>query len=121
MLVMIPKYRRSDLLPEIQNDLYREIRGIAQRKGAFVVAVNGTEDHIHILLRINPTHSVSNLVRDIKANSSRFISEHPSFPGIFRWQRGYSALTYGERQISDLIKYIKHQKSHHGIEIDEHK
>ena len=75
--------------------------------------VNGVEDHIHILLCIKPTVELSNVVRDIKANSSRFINEKAWVKGKFEWQEGFGAFSVGHSQTNTVVNYIRNQEEHH--------
>lgn len=77
------------------------------------MAINGVSDHIHILLNIKPNVALSDLVRDIKANSSRFINEKKYVKGKFSWQEGFGAFSYSISQLDDVIKYIENQEEHH--------
>jgi putative transposase len=70
-------------------------------------------DHIHILLSIKPDVAISNLMRDIKANSSKWINEKRFVPGKFQWQEGYGAFSYSESQVDKVVNYINNQKEHH--------
>lgn len=71
-------------------------------------------DHIHIFIGLKPNKSLSYLVRDIKANSSRFINEKQWYPGKFSWQNGFGAFSYGHSQLTHVIRYIQNQEIHHG-------
>jgi putative transposase len=62
---------------------------------------------------LHPTVSVSDLTRDIKANSSKFINEKKWFKGKFNWQDGYGSFSYSKSQINDVAKYILNQPNHH--------
>ncbi len=70
-------------------------------------------DHVHVLLSLKPDAAVSDLVRDIKANSSKFINEKRWITGKFQWQEGFGAFSYGHSQLDTVIKYIKDQEEHH--------
>ena len=70
-------------------------------------------DHIHILMNIKPSISISDLVRDIKAGSSGFISEKQWVHRKFQWQEGFGAFSYSEDQVENVISYILNQESHH--------
>lgn len=87
--------------------------GISRNKMQKVLAINGMADHVHILLGIKPTVSLSDLVRDIKSNSSRFINEKRWVKGKFEWQNGFGAFTYSHSQIGRIMKYIRNQEHHH--------
>ena len=75
--------------------------------------INGTEDHIHILLAIKPTVLLSDVVRDIKANSFRFINEKNRVKGEFEWQGGFGAFSVGHSQVNMVVNYILNQEEHH--------
>ncbi len=75
--------------------------------------MNGVEDHIHIFVGLRPSISISDLVRDIKNNSSNFINEHKWVDGKFSWQEGYGAFSYGHSQIHQVYDYILNQEEHH--------
>ena len=70
-------------------------------------------DHIHILVGIAPEAAISDLVRDIKANSSKFINKKQWGMGRFEWQQGFSAFSYSHSQLSAIANYIKNQEKHH--------
>ena len=70
-------------------------------------------DHIHLLVGLKPNISVSDLVRDIKARSSKFINESNWIQGKFNWQNGFGAFSYSKSQIDNVINYILNQEEHH--------
>ena len=70
-------------------------------------------DHIHILVGITPNIAISDLVRDIKAHSSKFINQKRWVVGRFEWQEGFGAFSYAQSQLDDVIVYIRNQEKHH--------
>ena len=70
-------------------------------------------DHIHILVGITPNTAISDLVRDIKAHSSKFINQKRWVIGRFEWQEGFGAFSYAQSQLGDIVAYIKNQEKHH--------
>jgi putative transposase len=76
--------------------------------------VYGMHDHIHLLIGFKPDCSLSDLIRDIKANSSKFINEKQLVPGKFEWQTGFGAFTIGQSQINKVVNYILTQEERHG-------
>ncbi|BFM42895.1 hypothetical protein CFS9_15360 [Flavobacterium sp. CFS9] len=70
-------------------------------------------DHIHILIGLKPDKSISDLVRDIKANSSKFINDKKWINGKFEWQTGFGAFSYNHSHLTNVIRYIENQKEHH--------
>jgi putative transposase len=93
--------------------LYKYISGIISNKGQIPIAINGMPDHIHLLFAMKPDHTLADLMRDVKANSSKFINEKKWVQGKFEWQVGYRAFTLGYSQLNMVIDYIKNQEVHH--------
>lgn len=112
-LVFAPKYRERLLTREIRPELFSYISGTISNRGHKSIIVNGVEDHIHILLGLNPKESISDLVAALKRSSSIFINEKNWFKGRFHWQEGYGAFSYGKSQVERVYKYIENQENHH--------
>lgn len=105
---------RLRLIPtQHKEEIYRYITGIVTHQGQKLLAINGMPDHVHLLVNIQPDIALSDLVRDIKANSSRFINEQRWLPGAFAWQRGFGAFSYAASQLDAVITYIQKQEEHH--------
>ena len=75
--------------------------------------IGGTEDHLHILLRMRAIVNLADMMREIKAGSSRWLNEIKNFNGTFGWQNGYGAFTVSASQVERVRAYIKNQKEHH--------
>jgi putative transposase len=105
----------KDLLlsDSIRTTVHKYIYGIIVGKKCYPVAINGTKDHIHILIGFPPTISISDLIRDIKRSSSLFINEKIKSYLKFNWQEGFGAFTVGYRELDHVCKYIQNQESHH--------
>ena len=112
-IVFSVRSRASLIKDEWRENLHRYITGIVQNKGHKLLAINSMADHIHILVGMKPDTSLSDLVRDIKSNSSKWINEEKSKHGKFEWQEGYGAFSYSHSQIGDVITYIQNQQEHH--------
>ncbi|MDY6801734.1 MAG: IS200/IS605 family transposase [Bacteroidota bacterium] len=112
-IVFTVKHRENLIKKQHREELYKYIAGIIQNKNQKLLAINGASDHIHILVGLNPAMSISNLVRDIKNNSSKFINKKRWVLGKFQWQEGYGAFSYSRSQRPDIIKYINNQEEHH--------
>jgi len=112
-VVFAVKRRACVISKSWRDELFQYITGIVTNKGQKLMIVNGVEDHIHILLGIKPDCNLSDLVRDIKANSSRWINEKRLVPGKFEWQNGFGAFSVGASQISLVCHYISVQEEHH--------
>ena len=112
-VVFAVKGRQNLVDASFDDELYRYISGIVTNKKQKSLAVNGMPDHIHILVGLKPSMCISDLVRDIKNNSTNFINDH-RWPGKkFSWQDGYGAFSYSESNYGKVIDYIKNQKQHH--------
>ena len=70
-------------------------------------------DHVHILVGITPDVAISDLVRDIKANSSKWINKKRWVLGRFEWQTGFAAFSYAHSQLGAVVRYIENQEAHH--------
>ena len=105
---------RENLISESwANELYKYISGIIKFKGHKPIIVNGYKDHIHVFVGLKPTMSISDLIRDIKNNSSKFVNDKGWVKGKFSWQEGYGAFSYSHSQIESVYNYILNQKKHH--------
>ena len=105
---------RQNLIPKKhREELHKFITGIVNKRGQKLLAIFAMPDHIHLLVGLNPNMAISDLVRDIKAGSSKFISENNWVKNKFSWQEGYGAFSYSKSQIDNVVKYILNQEKHH--------
>jgi putative transposase len=105
--------RLSLIRDEHKEEIYKYITGIVRNDGHKLIVINGMSDHLHILLGLKPDMALSELVRDIKSNSTNFINDKRLARGKFAWQEGYGAFSYGHSQLDTIIQYIQNQESHH--------
>ena len=112
-IVFTPKGRACQLNDSIRTKVHKYIYGINVGKKCYPVAINGTKDHIHILVGFPPTMNIDDLVRDIKRSSSLYINDQLKPWPKFRWQEGYGAFTVGYRELDRVYKYILGQEEHH--------
>ena len=112
-IVFSVKGRQNLISKNWKEELYKYICGIVNGKEQKVYAIGGVADHIHILVSIKPTIALSDLVRDIKANSSKWINEKGFIKGKFQWQEGFGAFSYAHSQLDIIIAYINNQEQHH--------
>src|SRR5205814_436203 len=96
----------------IEDELYDYIGGIIRGLKGTQLEIGGVADHIHILAKFKPTLSLSDAVRDIKANSSKWLNEKSRIYK-FGWQDGFAAFTVSESQVEKVTRYIQNQKTHH--------
>ena len=81
--------------------------------GCKTIIVNGVENHVHCLLGLKPTVSIAELMKSVKANSSRYVNDHRLTKGKFEWQEGYGAFSYSQSQVDSVYQYIANQAEHH--------
>ncbi len=96
-----------------KDELYRYITGIIQGREHKLLAIGGMPDHVHILFGFRPIQSLSELMHEIKGNSSRWINEKGYLRCKFSWQEGYSAFSYAKSDLKNVIRYIQNQREHH--------
>lgn len=111
--VFAVKGRNNLLQKEWRDEVFKYIAGIITGKNQKSIIVNGVDDHVHILVGLKPSMCVSDLVRDIKNNSSNFITEQQYLKGKFEWQEGYGAFSYSHSQLNNVYDYILNQEEHH--------
>ena len=105
--------RQSLIGPEHNDELQKYITGIVTAQKHKLIAINNMPDHVHLLVGLRPDEALSDLVRDVKANSSRFINDRRWVKGRFSWQEGFGAFSYSRSQISRVSGYIQNQQKHH--------
>ncbi len=96
-----------------EEKLYKYITGIVQNKGQKMLAINGTNNHIHFLIELKPSCCLSDLVREVKKSSHEFIKENKFSKFKFNWQEGYGSFSYSHNHLNNVVEYIKNQKAHH--------
>lgn len=107
------KNREAILSPAMEPSLFAYIGGICRRMDSPMLAMNGTTDHVHMLASIGKTVSLSDLMLNIKRDSSKWIKESDAMFRDFAWQDGYFAFSIGESGVDGLRAYIANQKEHH--------
>lgn len=112
-IVFAVEGRQNLIKTEHNDELQKYITGIVSAQKHKLIAINNMPDHLHLLVGLRPDAALSDLVRDIKANSSRFISEKRWVPGRFSWQEGFGAFSYSRSQLGTVIRYIENQQKHH--------
>jgi REP element-mobilizing transposase RayT len=112
-VVFSVKKRENLISINWKEKLYQYITGIIKNKNQKLMIINGMPDHLHLLIGFNPDCSLSDLVRDIKSNASKWINENHFVKGKFEWQTGFGAFSVSPLQIKNVIKYIANQEEHH--------
>lgn len=111
--VFAVKGRRNLLQKPWRVEVFKYISGIIKGKNQKPIIVNGVSDHVHIFIGLKPSMNISDLVRDIKNNSSNFINDQKWVEEKFSWQEGFGAFSYSHSQIENVYKYIAKQEIHH--------
>ena len=112
-VVFAVKGRENLIIKQWRDELHKYIVGIIKVKEQKSIIVNGVSDHVHCFIGLKPSMALSDLVRDIKNNSSKFINEKGLVRGKFQWQEGYGAFSYAHSQIEQVYNYILNQEEHH--------
>jgi REP element-mobilizing transposase RayT len=112
-IVFAVKGRQNLIKETFREELQKYMTGIITNKKQKLYAIYCMPDHTHILVSIKPDVSISDLVRDIKANSSSFVKEKNLVSNSFRWQEGFGAFSYSKSQAPVLVRYILNQPEHH--------
>jgi REP element-mobilizing transposase RayT len=103
--------RRPLIEPEFRDELFAYLGGIVRELQGAALIINGTDNHVHMLVRVRPIHSGAEIARVVKANSSRWVREkwYPDFA----WQTGYGVFSVSESNVRAVTKYIAEQEEHH--------
>ena len=105
---------RSNLLQKPWSDeVFKYMAGIIKNKGQKPIIVNGVANHVHMFVGLQPAMAISDLVRDVKNNTTNFINDRKLIGGKFSWQDGYGAFSYAHSQIETVYNYILNQEEHH--------
>lgn len=112
-IVFAVKGRQNLIAADNREELHKFIKGIISNRGQKLFSVYAMPDHVHILVSISPSIVISDLVRDIKAGSSKFINDKKWINGKFNWQEGYGAFSYSKSSVDSVVKYILNQEDHH--------
>ena len=111
--VMAVKYRQSLIQPEWKDQLQKYITGIVQNHGHKMLAINNMPDHLHLFFGFRPDQSLSDLMRIVKSESSKWINDERFTTSPFRWQEGYGAFSYSRSHVKKVIDYVLNQEEHH--------
>ena len=105
--------RAPIITPQLEEAIFSDIRAECEKVGAEVVELNGTEDHVHALVRFPPTIAIADLVKQMKGASSHLATHKVVGKGNFKWQGAYAAFTVSEYEVNKVRNYIRNQTEHH--------
>ena len=111
-VVFSTKGRLPLITGEIRDPLYRYIGGIIRNQGGTLIEIGGVADHVHLLARFPASKAVSDMLRDVKSDSSGWINQERRHER-FGWQTGYGAFTVSQSQVRTVRRYIRRQEEHH--------
>ena len=106
-------WRQSLVRLNFKEDLHKYITGIVRKQGQKLIAINAMPDHTHMLIGLKPNKALSDLMRDVKSDSTEFIKRNGWIKGQFNWQEGFGAFSYSHSQLGSVIRYIRDQEKHH--------
>jgi len=113
-IVWRTKYSQMTISSDHGRDLYAYIFGICKEKKCYLYRINSMPDHVHMCVEVHPSIAVSEFVRIIKQESSKWIKEHKEyFPTFCGWGNGYAGFTYSAKERPAVIAYIQNQQEHH--------
>jgi REP element-mobilizing transposase RayT len=112
-VVFAVKGRENLLQKPWRDEVFKYMSGVVKNKGQKSIIVNGVTDHVHLFIGLKPSIALSELVRDVKNNTSNFINEKKFVGRKFSWQEGYGAFSYSHRQLDTVYQYILNQETHH--------
>jgi REP element-mobilizing transposase RayT len=111
--VFAVKYRKAVINKEWKSQLFGVIGNLINETNCKTIIVNGVEDHVHCFIGLKPVVSVSELMKTVKAKSSKYINDHSLTPARFEWQEGYGVFSYSQSGVDAVYKYILNQEAHH--------
>jgi putative transposase len=111
--VFAVKYRNAVIHKAWKQTLFGVIGNLINETGCKTIIVNGVEDHVHCFLGLKPVVSVSELMKTVKAKSSKYINDHSLTKERFEWQEGYGVFSYSQSAVDNVFKYIQNQEEHH--------
>lgn len=112
-LIFCVKKREKLIEKKWRSELFMYITGVIKHKNQKLYAIGGVADHIHILVSIKPSLSISDFARDLKTSSTKWINEKQFINKKFEWQIGFGAFSYNQNLLDTVINYINRQEEHH--------
>ena len=100
------KYRDALIKENFRKELHAVIGNLINETGCKTIIVNGVEDHIHCFFSLRSAISLSEVMKSVKAKSSKWVNESGFLEQRFEWQRGFGGFSYGQSAISNVYKYI---------------
>jgi len=112
-IIFSTKNRDPLIVPEIESGLHKYMTGIIKGCDSKLLAINGTADHVHLLVSLSKNWALATLLEDLKGDSSKWVKKQGRQYRDFYWQEGYGAFSIGESTVPAVKAYIGNQKEHH--------
>lgn len=112
-VILVTKYRQPLITQGLEKRLFERIKMLFEEEGCKVKAINGVEDHLHVLIAANPKKAISDIVKRVKGNTSFWINQNELTEKRFSWKTGYSVFSVSDFHVPTIVKYIERQKEHH--------
>ena len=112
-IVFAVKYRKALLDKAWRSQVFGVMGNLINETNCKTIIVNGVEDHVHCFVGLKPAISVSELMKIVKAKSSKYINDHSLTCERFEWQTGFGVFSYSQIDIERVFKYIQNQEEHH--------
>jgi len=113
--VFAVKNRENLLQKPWREEVFKYMSGIISNKNQKSIIINGVSNHVHLFIGLKPSMCLSDLIRDLKNNTTNFINKNKFVIGKFSWQEGYGSFSYSNSQIEKVYNYILNQEEHHRI------
>jgi putative transposase len=107
------KYRIAMIRPDWKSNLLAVMGKLINETGCKTILINGVEDHVHCFFAVQPSMAVSDVMKNVKAKSSKWVNEKGFLNHRFEWQPGFGCFSYGHSQVPHVYRYIKKQEEHH--------
>jgi REP element-mobilizing transposase RayT len=112
-VVFAVKGRENLLQKPWRDEVFKYMAGIIKAKNQKPIIVNGVGDHVHLFIGLKPSMCLSDLIRDVKNNTTNFINDKKLIKSKFAWQEGYGAFSYSHSHMDNVYQYILNQEEHH--------
>jgi REP element-mobilizing transposase RayT len=107
------KNKEALLTKPVRTVLFAHIMKHAEENGIKVITVNGTEDHIHLLLQMMPVQNLTHIMKSIRTESAEWINESKFMKPWFEWEDDFAALSVSPSSVKQVIDFIEKQEEHH--------
>jgi REP element-mobilizing transposase RayT len=111
--VFAVKFRAALLGDRWREEFHKYVTGIVRNQGHKMISINSVSDHVHVFFGMRPVQSLSDLMQDIKGDSSKWINQKRFIPFRFAWQESFAAFSYCRNEIGTVARYIENQQQHH--------